>query len=198
MGVGVGRARTSSESPRWTAAPVETASRSTTWLRPERHSTTSGAPEGASTPTLGVRTWRRLSSDASLPLDRRVEETTAPEAMGEALATADFVTIPRRSEGRPDGYSDAYAAAFADALERRYGLGGGVRVSASGRSHVVEREAVSTGAAVHLGLSDDVRARPGARPPRRRPPPPLRLTLPRSPPCPAPMRGGADPTPPPT
>lgn len=109
----------------------------------------------SNTSTTGVRAWRRLSSDPSLPLDQRVVETTDPEAMGEALAAADFVTIPRHSADRLGGYTDAYARAFSDALADRYGFIGGVRVSASGRSHVVEREAIPTGGSIDLGLSAD-------------------------------------------
>lgn len=103
-------------------------------------------------PTSGVRTWRRTGADAAAPVAERVIETTRPADMVAALAEADFVTIPRHGADRP-GYSDAYAEAFAAALAERFDYAGARRTSASGRSHVFEREAARQGAAVDLGVS---------------------------------------------
>lgn len=106
----------------------------------------------SSTPTLGVRTWRRTGADPSAPLAERVVETTRPDAMPASISSADFVTVPRDGPGS-SGYGDGYAEAFHEALVETYGYAGVRRVSASGRSHVFEREAPPQGTAVDLGVS---------------------------------------------
>ena len=124
-----------------------------------------------SSPTEGVRTWCRTGADASRPLAERVVETTDADDMAASIAAADFVTIPRQGTSRqgtsrqgPEhvGYGDAYAAAFAAALSERFGYADARRVSGSGRSHVFEREALSQGAAVDLGVSVGSVSAPGS------------------------------------
>lgn len=118
----------------------------------------------SSSPTLGVRTWRRTGADRSAPLDARVAETTRPGDMAAALAAADFVTIPREGPHGP-GYGDDYARAFGAALADRFAYAGARRVSASGRSHVFEREGAPLGAPVDLGVPEsapDAGGAPGA------------------------------------
>lgn len=112
--------------------------------------------------TVGVRTWRRTGADASASVSDRVVETTRPDAMPAAIASADFVTIPRESDAG-SGYGPDYAATFGAALAARFGYVGARRVSASGRSHVFEREAAPQGAAVDLGVATDDADGPGAR-----------------------------------
>ncbi len=104
----------------------------------------------SSTSTFGVRTWRRTTADSSAPLAERVAETTRPDAMPAAIASADFVTIPRESESS-SGYGSEYAAAFGAALAEQFSYAGVRRVSTSGRSHVFERQEAPQGAAVDLG-----------------------------------------------
>ena len=111
----------------------------------------------SSTPTTGVRTWRRTDADASAPLAERLTETTDARAMTAAIDAADFVTVPRLGTDTTGaacmGYDDAYADALAAVLAERFGYTGGRRVSTSGRSHVFERAAALSGATVDFGLS---------------------------------------------
>lgn len=108
-------------------------------------------PAPSSTPTVGLRTWRRTDADAATPLAERIAETTHTGDASTAIAKADFVTVPRQT-GDHEGYDDAYAEAVAAALAERFGFAGGRRVSTSGRSHVFEREAIQSGLSVDLGL----------------------------------------------
>ena len=112
-----------------------------------------------STPTIGVRTWRRTHADPSAPLAERVTETTRTGDVAEALASADFVTIPRLGPNGP-GYDDAYAEAFSRAPAERFGYAGGRRVSASGQSHVFERERAQNGVSIDFGLPGQTGASP--------------------------------------
>lgn len=108
--------------------------------------------------THGIRTWKRQSSDRSLPVEERIRETThdysEPE---EAIRTADFITIPRAEyEGEDPRFSKRYDRVYAErlarALRERFGFEGAVRQSRSGRSHVIERERPSQGLAYDFGL----------------------------------------------
>ena len=111
--------------------------------------------------TSGIRTYTRISTDDSLPVDQRILETTNQSNLVKSVAEADFVTIPREMTEYEDGlsqggYSWDYAQRIAQVLKEKFGFIGRLRLSQSGKSFVIERQVLGSGASLELGLEPAV------------------------------------------